>query len=347
MAGRGGRNRPVADSVRLGAYGNAANAWNAAIPTPGTFGRLAGDLTEDGVVDVQDIDRLSIAIQAGDPAFDLDGDSVTDLKDLRYLVQEVLGTSVGDADLDGSFDSLDFVAVFQLGEFNDAIPGNSTWSEGDWNCDGDFNSDDILFVMQWGSYEVPIVPLGGNPLAAVAAARDVSDPLSVSSEATESHVDAVDLSDDSAIQPSTAEWASRESLFQEHERELSPQEVSVEDAAEMLLEGLGCLEAASKTGRAKVTSRGENGGRPGGSQCEPRCLRIPPVCVLAASPRLGFRAQGRWACARDASCCAHPTAASLAVGCTGLPSCMGLGSECTYSLASSCIHDRACGKINR
>ena len=36
-----------------------------------------------------------------DLAFDLNGDGVVDLDDLRFLVVQQLGTSIGDANLDG------------------------------------------------------------------------------------------------------------------------------------------------------------------------------------------------------------------------------------------------------
>jgi hypothetical protein len=32
------------------------------------------------------------------------------------------------------------------GEYEDSIPGNSTWSEGDWDCDGDFTTRDLVLA---------------------------------------------------------------------------------------------------------------------------------------------------------------------------------------------------------
>ncbi len=58
----------------------------------------------------------------------------------------------GDSNGDGVFDSSDLVSVFQAGEYEDPIVGNSTFEEGDWNGDGDFNSSDLVFVFQLGSY---------------------------------------------------------------------------------------------------------------------------------------------------------------------------------------------------
>lgn len=59
----------------------------------------------------------------------------------------------GDANVDGLFDSVDFVSVFTAGEFEDGIAGNSTWSEGDWNNDQEFDSSDFVTAFQAGFYE--------------------------------------------------------------------------------------------------------------------------------------------------------------------------------------------------
>jgi hypothetical protein len=50
------------------------------------------------------------------------------------------------------FDSADLVSVFQAGEYEDGLPGNSTFEEGDWNGDGEFDSSDLVFVFQLGNY---------------------------------------------------------------------------------------------------------------------------------------------------------------------------------------------------
>ena len=57
-----------------------------------------------------------------------------------------------DANLDGRFDTSDLVAIFQRGEYEDAIAGNSTWSDGDWNCDGDFTTSDLVVALQKGGW---------------------------------------------------------------------------------------------------------------------------------------------------------------------------------------------------
>ena len=58
----------------------------------------------------------------------------------------------GDVNDDCIFNSTDLIAVFQAGEYEDEIDGNSTHEEGDWNGDGDFDSSDLVFVFQNGNY---------------------------------------------------------------------------------------------------------------------------------------------------------------------------------------------------
>ena len=47
-----------------------------------------------------------------------------------------------------------FVTVFAVGEYEDAVPGNSTWADGDWNGDGDFTSSDFVKAFSDGGYEL-------------------------------------------------------------------------------------------------------------------------------------------------------------------------------------------------
>ncbi len=98
----------------------------------------------DGIVDVHDITSMSLAIQtdAREAVFDLAADGgPASQTDLDVLITEILNTDYGDANLDGVFDSNDFVQVFVVGEYEDSIDHNSAWNEGDWNGDGDFDSE--------------------------------------------------------------------------------------------------------------------------------------------------------------------------------------------------------------
>jgi hypothetical protein len=116
---------------------------------PGT----AGDLNQDNVVDLQDVNLLCAAVldQSGNLAFDLDGDDEVTSSDVLSLVIHGIGTSAGDANLDGQFNSADLVQIFQRAKYE--RPGTiATWDDGDWNCDGRFNSGDLVAAFQAGRY---------------------------------------------------------------------------------------------------------------------------------------------------------------------------------------------------
>ena len=126
-------------------------------------GDLEGDFDGDGELDADDIDALNAAIRdGGGAAFDLTGDGIADRQDQIRWVEELKNTYFGDSNLDGEFNSTDFVAVFSAGEYEDAIAGNSTWAEGDWDGSGDFDSSDFVAAFQGKGYEQ-----GPRPVAAV------------------------------------------------------------------------------------------------------------------------------------------------------------------------------------
>ena len=69
------------------------------------------------------------------------------------MIENVLSTNYGDANLDRLFNSTDLVLVFQAGEYDDQIPLNSLWETGDWNGDGEFDSGDLVLASQSGAYD--------------------------------------------------------------------------------------------------------------------------------------------------------------------------------------------------
>ncbi len=125
---------------------------------------IPGDIDGNGVVNAVDIDTLAVAILGNETnaRYDLNADKSVSLADHQYLVQNILKTWIGDANLDGQFNSTDFVSVFQIGEYEDAVAGNSGWSDGDWNGDRDFTSGDFVAAFQDGGFEQ-------GPRAAVSA----------------------------------------------------------------------------------------------------------------------------------------------------------------------------------
>jgi hypothetical protein len=109
----------------------------------------------DGELTVADIDLLNMAIRDGatDPIFDVSGDGNVGADDRKHWVEVLKSTYFGDSNLDGEFNTSDFVFVFTAGEYEDTIDGNSTWADGDWSGDGDFNSSDFVLAFQGDGYE--------------------------------------------------------------------------------------------------------------------------------------------------------------------------------------------------
>lgn len=116
---------------------------------------VLGDFNLDGVLDATDIDLLSAAVreQSADALFDVDGDGEVSKNDRAFWVNDLKRTYFGDANLDGQFDSSDFVQALQFGEYDDELVGNSTWASGDFNGDSEFDSGDLVVAFQVGAYE--------------------------------------------------------------------------------------------------------------------------------------------------------------------------------------------------
>jgi hypothetical protein len=113
------------------------------------------DVDGNGHVDALDIDALHAAIrsQDSDSRFDLNGDGALDPADARLWVHGLMRTALGDADLNGHFDSSDLVFVLQRGRYEDQFALNSGWADGDWNGDGETDSSDLVLALQDGCYE--------------------------------------------------------------------------------------------------------------------------------------------------------------------------------------------------
>lgn len=123
---------------------------------------LVGDFNSNGVLDAADIDMIKIPSQ--DLQFDLNRDGVVTTDDRLEWVHGIANTWLGDATLDGLFNSADLVHVLQVGQFEDAFASNSGWASGDWNGDRDFTSGDLVLAFQEGGYEHgPRLPSGIVP----------------------------------------------------------------------------------------------------------------------------------------------------------------------------------------
>ena len=122
------------------------------IPLPTGFEDL-GDFNGNQILDSADLQFVASNIQLGDTQTDLNGDAIVNETDLNVWVKEYFGSWIGDSNLDGVFDSGDLVDVFAAGEYEDDIPGNSTWATGDWNGNGEFDSGDLVAAFKDAGFE--------------------------------------------------------------------------------------------------------------------------------------------------------------------------------------------------
>ncbi len=164
--------------------GNESTSWFGATPTPGRveFGNLPGDLTMDGLVDDADIDALLNAIRAGsdDAKFDLDGSGDVSDADVTYLVERVLGTFLGDANLDGVVNVRD-LNVIGVGWQSNV----SGWAQGDFDGNGSVDASDLNDVgVNWqkgvaARASLAALPLPSEPESGLQDRLAQSDPHSL------------------------------------------------------------------------------------------------------------------------------------------------------------------------
>lgn len=113
-----------------------------------------GDFNANGELDVDDLNRLSAAIRAGtnESVFDLDSNNEVDRDDREMWVRNLKNTWFGDANLDGEFNSSDFVQVFSAGKFETDEPAD--WEQGDWDGDHVFDTSDFVKAFTDGGFEL-------------------------------------------------------------------------------------------------------------------------------------------------------------------------------------------------
>jgi hypothetical protein len=123
---------------------------------------IPGDFNNDGVLDLADIDDLTAqSASATNPvAYDLNSDALVNAVDVSVWVKDLANSWIGDANLDGEFNSSDLVGVLASGTYEANV--DSVWSQGDFNGDGRTNSTDLVAALADGGYEM-------GPRAAVAA----------------------------------------------------------------------------------------------------------------------------------------------------------------------------------
>jgi hypothetical protein len=182
--------RPTGDSetVHLQIMPGAAQSQDGrgVLATDQSLSRFdMGDIHADGLLDASDLDRYAALQRDSSPTADLNGDGRFDEQDWSFLVEQVLNTYFGDANLDGQFDSADVVQVFQRGKYEANEPGAQVgWADGDWNGDGRFNSADLVAALAQGGYEAgPRSALAVDRRLLAAALDD--DKLRFTTESTE------------------------------------------------------------------------------------------------------------------------------------------------------------------
>ncbi len=112
---------------------------------------LTGDFNNNGQLDAGDLDLLADAQLADDLAFDLNSDGATDMADRVYWLHELKKTWVGDANLDGEFNSSDLVEVLSAGTYE--VDAESGWASGDFDGNRRTNSGDLVAALSDGGYE--------------------------------------------------------------------------------------------------------------------------------------------------------------------------------------------------
>lgn len=111
-------------------------------------GSLLGDFDLDGVLDLDDVELLHDAIGSESLVYDLPGaaDNSVDVEDLEVWLEDLFGSKLGDLDLDGDVDIVDF-GEFALNFGADV----DTYALGDLDGDGDVDIVDFgLFGSNFG-----------------------------------------------------------------------------------------------------------------------------------------------------------------------------------------------------
>ncbi|MCP4194549.1 MAG: PEP-CTERM sorting domain-containing protein [Planctomycetaceae bacterium] len=127
---------------------------------------VPGDYNQNGLRDAGDLDlNASVGIAAQDLAYDLNEDGVVNTADRIIWVNDLKNTWMGDADLNGQFDSGDLVTVFAAAKYETGQ--EASWGQGDWNGDQKFDSGDLVTAFSNAGYEAGERPGGPNAAAVV------------------------------------------------------------------------------------------------------------------------------------------------------------------------------------
>ncbi|MEM6332528.1 MAG: PEP-CTERM sorting domain-containing protein [Planctomycetota bacterium] len=119
---------------------------------------LNGDFDADNAYTAADIDALFANL--GNPAYDLDNDGDADSDDAARLVDGLIGTAPGDANLDGQVDTSDLAIL--AANFGSNV---TTWAQGDFNGDGSVGTPDLAILASTFGSGTPAPPLATATVA--------------------------------------------------------------------------------------------------------------------------------------------------------------------------------------
>ena len=118
----------------------------------GSLTMASGDLNQDGRIDAADIDLLAEELRHGTPSlnFDLNASGDVTHEDRLFLIESLLGLSVGDTNLDGIVTASGDAPGLLDGLLGFALPG---WAQGDFDGDGvvTASGDGQLFLVNLGA----------------------------------------------------------------------------------------------------------------------------------------------------------------------------------------------------
>lgn len=87
-----------------------------------------------------------------EPMFDVNSDDTVNYLDMNFLVESVLGTLAGDANLDGDISFADFLTL------SSNFQRSTGWSGGDFDYSGDVDFQDFLILSSgFGSGELTVI----------------------------------------------------------------------------------------------------------------------------------------------------------------------------------------------
>ena len=143
----------IDDPTRGSHSGGTAGMDLESVGAISSVAMVPGDVNLDGSLNVHDLDTLTQGILHGstDPLLDLNRDKTVDDDDRAMWIHDLKHTYFGDANLDGEFNTGDFVQVFEAGKYE--TQQYAGWAEGDWNSDGVFDTGDFVIAFADGGYE--------------------------------------------------------------------------------------------------------------------------------------------------------------------------------------------------